>query len=269
MRDYLERHLCTWPGRIAAVFAIALALSLLALFARGGGEDEDVPAGSREVQAPASTAAPDAALPDRAVSPSEPAPDTAYSPDNPHLSTEIMGWLVEHGFPYTASVTAVSDEVVDVGNGATARLVIWSVEDGEAYIAGQQQDGGWTVWTSDGPDGGEAPSMRSYDGMLSIYQADALAELMPRGLAESLVDPWLSFAGSHRVSGTSARIPTSSVAADGDTASFLLFVDDFDGSIPETRFFLAECSSSKKGWKCSFEEIGADEARELIGEEGV
>ena len=180
-----------------------------------------------------------------------------------------MGWLVEHGFPYTASVTTVSDEVVDVGNGATARLVIWSVEDGEAYIAGQQQGGGWTIWTSDGPDGGEAPSMRSYDGMLSIYQADALAELMPRELAESLVDPWLSFAGSRRVSGTSARIPTSSVAADGDAASFLLVVDDFDGSIPETRFFLAECSRSKKGWKCSFEEFGADEAREIIGKEGV
>ena len=111
--------------------------------------------------------------------------------------------------------------------------------------------------------------MRSYDGMLSIYQADALAELMPRELAESLVDPWLSFAGSRRVSGTSARIPVSSVSADGDAASFLLVVDDFDGSIPETRFFLAACSRSKKGWKCSFEEIGADEARESIGKEGI
>lgn len=269
MRDLMERLLSTWPGRIAAVFAIALALSPLALCARGGSEGEDVPAGSHEAQAPASAAASDAALPDVADSPSEPAPDTAYSPDNPDLSTEIMGWLVEHGFPYTASVTAVSDEVVDVGNGATARLVIWSVEDGEAYIAGQQQDGGWTVWTSDGPDGGEAPSMRSYDGMLSIYQTDALAELMPRELAESLVDPWLSFAGSHRVSGTSARIPTSSVSADGDAASFLLVVDDFDGSIPEPRFFLAACSRTKKGWKCSFEEIGADEARESIGKEGI
>ena len=269
MRDYLERLLSTWPGRIAAIFAIALVLSLLAFCARGGGEDEEVPAGSREAQAPASAPVPDAALPDGTASPSEPAPDTAYSPDNPDLSTEIMGWLVEHGFPYTASVIAVSDEVVDVGNGATARLVIWSVEDGEAYIAGQQQDGRWTVWTPDGPDGSEAPSMRSYDGMLSIYQADALAELMPSELAESLVDPWLSFAGSRRVSGTSARIPTSSVSADGDAASFLLVVDDFDGSIPETRFFLAACSRSKKGWKCSFEEIGADEARESIGKEGI
>ena len=263
MRKIIGNLVATWPGRIACVAALALALSLASLCARPAREAEapvqvpPAPIGEGDGGTPES----DAREHENGVHPS----GIDYSPANPELSTEIMGWLGDHGYDASSEVVPVSDETVEIGDGRLARLVVWSVDGGEAFIAGQEADGAWTVWTYDGDgegiEGYEAPAMRARDGMYSIYQEDALAGLMPRQAASGFVGPWLEFASSKKVSGTSARIPGASVSTEGKRVTFLLVVDDFEGEIPETRFFQAEWDLSKKGSKPAFHEVDPEAAK--------